>query len=88
MNNAIIAAEDRQFYSEGGISITGILRAAASDLKGGNVTQGGSTLTEQFVKNYYTGFASADNSDKSPKTSSSRPWSRSSWPTSSPSRGS
>ncbi|HMH89644.1 MAG TPA: transglycosylase domain-containing protein, partial [Streptosporangiaceae bacterium] len=65
MNNAIIAAEDRQFYSEGGISITGILRAAASDLKGGNVNQGGSTLTEQFVKNYYTGFASADNSDKS-----------------------
>jgi membrane peptidoglycan carboxypeptidase len=65
MNNAIIAAEDRQFYSEGGISITGILRAAYSDLKGGNVNQGGSTLTEQFVKNYYTGFASADNSDKS-----------------------
>ena len=65
MNNAIIAAEDRQFYSEGGISITGILRAAVSDLKGGNVNQGGSTLTEQFVKNYYTGFASADNSDKS-----------------------
>jgi membrane peptidoglycan carboxypeptidase len=65
MNNAIIAAEDRQFYSEGGISITGILRAAYSDLKGGNVNQGGSTLTEQFVKNYYTGFASANNSDKS-----------------------
>jgi membrane peptidoglycan carboxypeptidase len=65
MNNAIIAAEDRQFYSEGGISITGILRAAYSDVKGGNISQGGSTLTEQFVKNYYTGFASADNSDKS-----------------------
>jgi membrane peptidoglycan carboxypeptidase len=65
MNNAIIAAEDRQFYSEGGISVTGILRAAYSDLKGGDVNEGGSTLTEQFVKNYYTGFASANNSDKS-----------------------
>ncbi|HEY6479560.1 MAG TPA: transglycosylase domain-containing protein, partial [Streptosporangiaceae bacterium] len=64
MNNAIIAAEDRQFYSEGGISVTGILRAAYTDLKGGGFTQGGSTLTEQFVKNYYTGFASATNGDK------------------------
>jgi membrane peptidoglycan carboxypeptidase len=65
MDNAIVAAEDRHFYSEGGISVTGILRAAYSDLRGGNVDQGGSTLTEQFVKNYYTGFASANNSDKS-----------------------
>jgi membrane peptidoglycan carboxypeptidase len=65
MNQAIIAAEDRHFYSEGGISPTGILRAAVTDLKGGSYSQGGSTLTEQFVKNYYTGFAAADNSDKS-----------------------
>ena len=64
MNNAIIAAEDRHFYSEGGISVTGILRAAYEDIRGGSAEQGGSTLTEQFVKNYYTGFASADNSDK------------------------
>jgi membrane peptidoglycan carboxypeptidase len=64
MNNAIIAAEDRNFYSEGGISITGILRAAYSDVRGGNEDEGGSTLTEQFVKNYYQGFAAADNSDK------------------------
>jgi membrane peptidoglycan carboxypeptidase len=65
MNQAIIAAEDRHFYSEGGISPTGILRAAIADIKGGSYSQGGSTLTEQFVKNYYAGFASADNSDKS-----------------------
>jgi membrane peptidoglycan carboxypeptidase len=64
MNNAIVAAEDRHFYTEGGISVTGIARAAYADLRGGDVSQGGSTLTEQFVKNYYTGFASADNSDK------------------------
>ena len=65
MNNAIIAAEDRHFYSEGGISPTGILRAAYEDIKGGSVSQGGSTLTEQFVKNYYAGFAAANNTDKS-----------------------
>jgi len=54
MKNAIIAAEDRHFYSEGGISVSGILRSAYEDLKGGGNLQGGSTLTEQFVKNYYT----------------------------------
>jgi membrane peptidoglycan carboxypeptidase len=54
MDNAIIAAEDRHFYTEGGISVTGILRSAYEDLKGGGDLQGGSTLTEEFVKNYYT----------------------------------
>jgi membrane peptidoglycan carboxypeptidase len=54
MKNAIVAAEDRNFYHEGGISVTGILRSAYHDLFGNGGLQGGSTLTEQFVKNYYT----------------------------------
>jgi membrane peptidoglycan carboxypeptidase len=54
MKDAIIAAEDRNFYHEGGISVTGILRSAYHDLLGSGGLQGGSTLTEQFVKNYYT----------------------------------
>ena len=54
MDQAITAAEDRSFYTEGGISITGLARAVYEDLKGGSYLQGGSTLTEQFVKNYYT----------------------------------
>jgi membrane peptidoglycan carboxypeptidase len=54
MKNAMIAAEDRHFYAEGGISISGILRSAYEDLRGGGNLQGGSTLTEEFVKNYYT----------------------------------
>ena len=53
MKNAMVAAEDRHFYSEGGISVTGILRSAYEDLKGGGNLQGGSTLTEEFAKNYY-----------------------------------
>jgi membrane peptidoglycan carboxypeptidase len=53
MDNAMVAAEDRKFYSEGGISPTGILRAAYVDARGGDYAQGGSTLTQQFVRNYY-----------------------------------
>jgi membrane peptidoglycan carboxypeptidase len=53
MKNAMVAAEDRHFYTEGGISPTGILRATKVDLEGGDYAQGGSTLTQQFVRNYY-----------------------------------
>src|SRR5580692_7519706 len=49
---AVLAAEDRGFYSEPGISIKGTLRALASDLTGGD-TQGGSGITQQYVKNAY-----------------------------------
>jgi membrane peptidoglycan carboxypeptidase len=50
---AVLAAEDRSFFTEGGISVTGILRAAKADLSGSSSIQGGSTITEQFVKTYY-----------------------------------
>ncbi len=53
--NAVLAAEDRHFWTEGGISISGILRAAYEDVKGGGTLQGGSTITQQFVRNYYQG---------------------------------
>ncbi|HEY2298857.1 MAG TPA: transglycosylase domain-containing protein [Jatrophihabitans sp.] len=48
----VIAAEDRGFYNEPGISVTGTLRAAVNDLTGGD-TQGGSGITQQYVKNAY-----------------------------------
>ena len=51
--NAIIATEDRSFQRHGGVSIRGILRAAWIDLRGGKITTGGSTLTQQLVKNLY-----------------------------------
>jgi membrane peptidoglycan carboxypeptidase len=63
MDDAMIAAEDRQFYTEGGISPAGMVRAAITDLKGGSYSAGGSTITVQLVKNYYTGFE-VNNSDK------------------------
>ncbi len=52
VQQAVIAAEDRNFYSEPGVSITGTMRAALTDLTGGD-TQGGSTITQQYVKNAY-----------------------------------
>jgi membrane peptidoglycan carboxypeptidase len=54
VENAIIAAEDRNFYHEGGISVSGIARAAKDDLFGSGGLQGGSTITEQYAKNYYS----------------------------------
>ena len=50
--DAVLAAENRNFYSDPGISFTGIVRAAWNNLTGGS-TQGGSTITQQYVKNAY-----------------------------------
>ncbi|MGY1855632.1 transglycosylase domain-containing protein [Modestobacter sp. SYSU DS0290] len=50
--NAILAAENRSFYTDPGISFTGIMRAAWNNLTGGS-TQGGSTITQQYVKNAF-----------------------------------
>ena len=50
------AAEDRNFFNEGGISPTGIVRAAYSDVRGNDGSlQGGSTITQEFVRQYYSG---------------------------------
>ncbi len=49
--NATIAIEDSGFYTHGGIRITSILRAMIADVLGGSLAQGGSTITQQVVKN-------------------------------------
>ncbi|MBV9494475.1 MAG: PBP1A family penicillin-binding protein [Acidobacteria bacterium] len=53
VKNAIIATEDHGFYSHHGVSIRGILRAAVTNLRQHAITIGGSTLTQQLVKNLY-----------------------------------
>ncbi len=54
--NAVLAAEDRHFWTEGGVSPTATVRAAFADLTGNDASlQGGSTITQQFVRNYYQG---------------------------------
>ena len=50
VKQAFVAAEDRTFYENRGISPSGIARAFWSNLRG-NSTQGGSTITQQYVKN-------------------------------------
>jgi penicillin-binding protein 1B len=49
----LLAVEDRGFYQHWGFSFIGIARAAFSNLRSGHVVAGGSTITQQLVKNYY-----------------------------------
>ncbi|MGB0734157.1 MAG: transglycosylase domain-containing protein, partial [Pontibacterium sp.] len=51
--DALVVVEDRRFYSHYGVSLKGIARAMVANVKAGRVTQGGSTLTQQLVKNFY-----------------------------------
>jgi membrane peptidoglycan carboxypeptidase len=60
VSNAMVAAEDKHFYDEGGVSPVGIMRAAIADLTSGSVQQGGSTITQQLVRNYYSGIGTAE----------------------------
>jgi penicillin-binding protein 1B len=50
---ALLAVEDRDFYEHFGLSAKGILRAAWQNVKAGGFVQGGSTLTQQLVKNFF-----------------------------------
>jgi penicillin-binding protein 1A len=50
---ATVAIEDRRFYQHGGIDWLGIVRALYADIRAGKVVQGGSTITQQLVRNLY-----------------------------------
>jgi membrane peptidoglycan carboxypeptidase len=52
VQRALLAAEDRSFYTNNGVSPSGIGRSVVVALKGGRA-QGGSTITQQYVKNYF-----------------------------------
>jgi penicillin-binding protein 1A len=52
---ATVAIEDRRFYSHNGLDYEGIIRAAVKNLESGEIVQGGSTLTQQLVRNLYIG---------------------------------
>jgi penicillin-binding protein 1A len=53
MKLAIVAIEDKRFYEHRGVDLHGILRAVWQDLRNQRVVEGGSTITQQFVKNTY-----------------------------------
>jgi penicillin-binding protein 1A len=53
MKQAIVAIEDQRFFEHRGVDIHGIMRAVWQDVRNKKVVQGGSTITQQFVKNTY-----------------------------------
>src|SRR3954453_13049312 len=54
LKQAVVAIEDKRFYSHGGVDPQGTVRAMWADIRG-EAIQGGSTITQQYVKNAYTG---------------------------------
>ena len=57
MKQAIVATEDKRFYEHRGVDIRGMGRALWADIRHKGAVQGGSTITQQFVKNALTGNA-------------------------------
>jgi penicillin-binding protein 1B len=53
LRNGIKLIEDRRFEEHHGVDVLGVLRASWANLRAGHVVQGGSTLTQQLVKNYF-----------------------------------
>ena len=53
VNMAVVAIEDQRFYEHNGVDLEGIARAARVNLEFGEVVQGGSTITQQYIKNTY-----------------------------------
>lgn len=55
VRNAVLSAEDRNFYSNPGFSVSGFARAARDNVLGKETAGGGSTITQQYVKNVLVG---------------------------------
>ncbi len=53
IRKATIAIEDRRFFEHGGIDLEGIARAAVADVRAGRIVEGGSTITQQLVRDLY-----------------------------------
>ncbi|MGN8244326.1 transglycosylase domain-containing protein [Cellulomonas soli] len=59
VGNAVVASEDRTFFTNSGVDIKGIGRALLNNVSGGD-TQGASTLTQQYVERYYVNKTTSD----------------------------
>ena len=55
MQDATVASEDKNFWSNPGVDVLGIMRATLTDLEHGRVVEGGSTITQQLIKNLIVG---------------------------------
>ena len=56
--NATVATEDKNFWTNTGVDLLGIIRAFLTDLKNGRIVEGGSTISQQLIKNLVVGNAS------------------------------
>ncbi|MGI9023600.1 MAG: transglycosylase domain-containing protein [Acidimicrobiales bacterium] len=55
LKDAVVSIEDKRFYSHSGLDFQALVRALWADIQGGSYEQGGSTITQQYVKRIYTG---------------------------------
>jgi penicillin-binding protein 1A len=55
LGKATVAIEDRRFYQHGGVDYVAIARALVADVKAGRIVEGGSTITQELVRNLYIG---------------------------------
>ena len=53
MRQAIVSVEDQRFFEHNGIDLKGVARALWADIRNRAIVEGGSTITQQFVKNAY-----------------------------------
>lgn len=56
--NATVATEDKNFWTNSGVDLLGIVRASLTDLQNGRIVEGGSTISQQLIKNLIVGNAS------------------------------
>ncbi|MGV3283291.1 transglycosylase domain-containing protein [Corynebacterium sp. 11254D000AR] len=73
MKDAIVAIEDHRFYEHDGVDFQGNFRALASNLAAGGVSQGASTLNQQYVKNYLLLVAAQTDEERAAATEQSIP---------------
>ena len=71
MKDAIVSIEDRRFYDHEGVDIQGNFRAVATNVLAGGVSQGASTLDQQYVKNYLLLVTAEDEEDQQAATEQS-----------------
>jgi 1A family penicillin-binding protein len=55
LRRAVVAVEDADFYRHDGLDLTAVARASWANVRSGSMSQGGSTITQQYVKNVLTG---------------------------------
>lgn len=68
MKQAIVAVEDKRYFDHGGVDLQGAARALVTDQVSGSFRQGGSTLTQQYVKNYLAYVVARSDSERQQAT--------------------